>query len=350
MKKLACVVALSGALFSNGAMAWGYEGHRAVGAIAEQLIKGSNAEKQVAALLLPGESLESITNWADGAKGGVGYPAPTPEQAAYAAANPRHNEYHYANVPFQLDHYHDGIVGGSDVDIVKTLKQAIAVLQGKTGPAHNPHGFTPRQALLLVAHMSGDIHQPLHMGSAYISADGQFTVPATKADVDGVGIFESRGGNSLLLDDDKLEALSRPLIPGEPKPLPPGAKKWATKPFHSYWDSTVVDYAMRRSSTRTPEQFAKKVIEGKPLVAMNSGDPLNWPYQWADDALAASKLAYSDVTVGKRDSKLNKRGEMEHKFALEMGPNYPVPSSALARTQLIKGGYHLASLLQTIWP
>ena len=350
MKKLACVLALSGAFVSMDAMAWGYEGHRAVGSIAEKLLKGSNAEKQVAALLLPGESLESITNWADGAKGGVGYPAPTEEQAVYTGVNPRHNEYHYANVPFQLEHYHDGVVGGSDVDIVQTLKQAIAVLQGKTDPALNPNKFTRRQALLLIAHMTGDIHQPLHMGSAYVSADGKFTVPAKKSDVDAVKIYESRGGNSLLLDDAKLELLSKPLIPGEPKPLPPGAQKWPTKPFHSYWDSTVVDYAMRRTSTKTPEQFAQKIVDGKPLVAMNTGDAATWPYQWANDTLAASKIAYSDVTVGARESKPNKRGEIEHKFALEMGANYPVPSSALARTQLIKGGYNLAAVLRAIWP
>jgi hypothetical protein len=350
MKKLACVLALSCAFLSADALAWGYDGHRAVGAIAEKLIKGSNAEKQVASLLLPGETLESITNWADGAKGGVGYTPPTEEQLAYTGANPRHNEYHYANVPFQLEHYSDGVVGGSEVDIVQTLKQAIAVLQGKTDPALNPHKFSRRQALLLVAHMSGDIHQPLHMGSAYVGADGQFVVPASKTDIDAVRIFESRGGNSLLLDDDKVEALSKPLITGESKPLPEGATKWKTRPFHAYWDSTVVDYAMRRSSTKTPEQFAQKMVDAKPLVALNTGDPVTWPYQWADDALVAAKLAYTDVTVGKRDSQPNKRGEIEHKFALEMGPNYPVPSSALARTQLVKGGYHLAALLQAIWP
>lgn len=349
MKQLACVLALSGAFISGNALAWGNEGHRAVGSIADKLIKGSNAEKQVKALLLPGESLESISNWADGAKGGVGYPAPTEEQAAYTAVNPRHNEYHYANVPFQHDHYHDGIVGGSDVDIVQTLKQAIAVLQGKTDPALNPHNFSRRQALLLVAHMTGDIHQPLHMGAAFISADSKFVVPAKKSDIDGVSMFESRGGNSLMLDDDKLVALAK-AVDLEAKPLPEGAKKWPTKPFHSYWDSTVVDYAMRRSSTRTPEDFAQKMIDGKPDVARNSGDPTTWPYQWADDALAAAKIAHTDVTVGKKDSQLNKRGEMETRFALEMGANYPVPSSALARTQLVKGGYHLAWLLQSIWP
>ncbi len=354
MKKLALVMALSCAFVAADALAWGYDGHRAVGAIAEKLIKGSNAEQQVKALLLPGESLESITNWADSAKAGVGYPPATAEQQAYTDANPRHNEYHYANVPFQYLHYHDGIVGGSDVDIVQTLKQAIAVLQGKTDPALNPHQLTRRQALLLVAHMTGDIHQPLHMGSAYVSADGMFAVPEKKSDIDSVSLFESRGGNSLLLDDDKLERLAKPLIAGEAKPLPEGAKKWPTKPFHSYWDSTVVDYAMRRSSTRTADEFAQKMIdsrmESQIKVARNTGDPVTWPYQWADDALAASKLAYSDVTVGKRDGQPNKRGEMEYKFALEMGPNYPVPSSDLARTQLVKGGYHLAWLLQSIWP
>ncbi len=350
MKKLACVLALSGAFLSTNAMAWGYEGHRAVGSIAEKLIKGTNAEKQVAALLLPGESLESITNWADGAKGGAGYAAPTPEQAAYTAVNPRHQEYHYANVPFQLPHYHDGVVGGSDIDIVQTLKQAIAVLQGKTDPALNPHKFTRRQALLIVAHMVGDIHQPLHVGAAFVGKDGKFVVPEKHEDVDSLNIYDSRGGNNLLLDDDKLTAASSAVIPGEAKALPPGAQKWTTRPFHAYWDSTVVDYAMRRSSTREPEQFATKMIGEKPVVAMNTGDPMTWPYQWANDALVAAKLAYTDVTPGKISKQTNRRGETYWTFNLEMAPNYPVPSSALARTQLVKGGYHLASLLQTIWP
>ena len=350
MKKLLCVMAVSTAFLGADALAWGNDGHRAVGAIAERLIKGSNAEKQVAALLLPGESLESVTVWADSAKGGVGYTPPTEEMLAYTAVNPKHEEYHYANVPFQHTHYHDGVMGGFEHDIVQTLKQAIHVLQGKTGPTHNPHNFSRRQALLLIAHMSGDIHQPLHVGAAYIGAEGKFVAPARRADIDAVTIFDSRGGNSLLLDDDKLSALGATLIPGTAKPLPEGAKKWPTKPFHSYWDSTVVDYAMRRTSTRTPDQFAQKIIDSKPAVTLNSGEPATWPYQWADEALAVAKLAYTDVTVGAKAPQVNRKGETYYTFALEMGPNYPVPSSALARTQLTRAGYRLAALLQTIWP
>ncbi len=349
MKQLACVLALAGALLSSDALAWGSDGHRAVGAIAARLIKGSNAEKQVAALLLPGESLESVTLWADCVKGSYCGPQ-TPEMLAYVAANPHHSEYHYTDVPFQKDAYQDGAVGTTAVDIVQTLRQAIAVLQGKTDPALNPHGFSRRQALLLVAHMSGDIHQPLHVGAAYVSKDGGFVVPTRQQDIDTEHIFDARGGNNLLLDDGKMSALSANVIPGEAKQEPAGVTRSLTKPFHAYWDSTVVDYAMRRISTRTPEQFAQKVVDSKPAVAMNSGDPATWPYQWANDALAMSKLAYTGVTPGKMSVQVSKKGDIYYTFALDTSDDYPVPSSALAKSQLIKGGYHLAALLQAIWP
>jgi hypothetical protein len=350
MKKLACVLALCAAFVSADALAWGSDGHRAVGAIADQLIKGSNAQKQVAALLQPGETLESISNWADCVKGSYCGPQ-TPEMVDYVNANPKHFEYHYTDVPFQLAHYHDGAVGTADDDIVQTLKQAIAALRGKTDEASNPHHFTRRQALMLVTHLTGDIHQPLHVGAAFVGRDGAFVVPAAHEDIDTVGIFDSRGGNNFLLDDAKVEAMSAGVIPpGEPKPVKEGVPQSLTKPFHTYWDVTAVDYAMRRLGTRTPEKFAQAVIDGKPEVANNSGDVSTWPYQWADDALAVSKLAYADVAVGPLTRQLSKKGETYYTWTLEVPQNYPVPSSAIAKTQLIKGGYHLAELLQAIWP
>jgi hypothetical protein len=350
MKKLACVLALAGAFVSANALAWGNDGHRAVGAIADKLLKGTNAEKQIAALLRPGESLESVANWADCVKGTYCGPQ-TPEMVDYVNANPKHQEYHYTDVPFQLDHYHDGAVGTAEDDIVQTLKQAIAVLQGKDDASSNPHRFSRRQALILITHMTGDIHQPLHVGAAFVSKDGRFVVPKKHSDIDTVAIFDSRGGNSFLLDDARIEAMSANLIPpGEPKPERPGVTRSLTKPFHSYWDSTSVDYAMRRIRTRTPEKFAQAAIDSKPEVVKNTGALTTWPYQWADDSLVVSKLAYADVTVGALTPQVSKKGETYYTWSLEVPPNYPVPSSAIAKTQLIKGGYHLADLLRAIWP
>jgi hypothetical protein len=350
MKKLACVLALTGAFVAQDALAWGNDGHRAVGAIADKLIKGSNAQKQVAALLQPGESLESIANWADCVKGTYCGPQ-TPEMADYVGANPKHQEYHYTDVPFQLEHYHDGAVGTDENDIVQTLKEAIAVLQGKDTPATNPHHFTKRQALMLVTHMTGDIHQPLHVGAAYVGKESVFVLPQKKADIDELAIFDSRGGNNFLMDDAKLESMSANLIPpGDPKPVKEGVPKALTKPFHSYWDSTSVDYAFRRIRTKTPEKFAQAVIDSNPDVARNKGDVASWPYQWADDALVVSKQAYAGVTVGKVTPQVSRKGETYYTWSLEVPQDYPVPSSAIAKTQLTKGGYHLAQLLQAIWP
>jgi hypothetical protein len=350
MKKLAFVLALASAFASMDAQAWGNDGHRAVGAIADKLLKGSNAERQIKALLLPGETLESIANWPDCVKGTYCGPQ-SPEMVEYVNANPKHGEYHYTDVPYQLDHYHDHGVGTADDDIVQTLKQAIAVLQGRDTPATNPHKFTRRQALILVTHMTGDIHQPLHVGAAFVGKDGKFVVPKTQAEIDEVAIFDSRGGNNLLLDDENLERISAGLIPaGEPKVVKPGVPKALTKPFHSYWDSTTVDYAFRRIRTKTPEQFAQAAIDSKPDVARNSGEPATWPYQWADDALVVSKQAYAGVTVGKLTPQVSKKGETYYTWNLEVPQDYPVPSSAIAKSQLIKSGYHLAQVLQAIWP
>ena len=167
MKKLAVVLALTGVFASFDAAAWGRDGHKAVGAIADKLLKGSHAQRQIQALLLPGESLESIANWPDCVKGTYCGPQ-SPEMIEYVNANPKHSEYHYTDVPFQLEKYHDHGVGTAEVDIVQTLKQCIAVLQGKTDPALNPHKFTRRQALILLTHFAGDIHQPLHVGAAFV--------------------------------------------------------------------------------------------------------------------------------------------------------------------------------------
>jgi hypothetical protein len=277
---------------------------------------------------------------------------------AYVAANPKHSEYHYTDVPFQLPHYHDHGVGTADDDIVQTLKQTIAVLQGKGDAASNPHHFTPRQALLILTHLAGDIHQPLHVGAAFVGKNGGYVLPQSQDQIDAVEMFDARGGNNLLLDDVRLGASSAQLIPPGPprdeaKPAAAAASPRAaqpTRPFHSYWDSTVVDYAFRRIGARSPEQFAQMVIASKPSVPVNSGDAISWPYQWADDALAVSRLAYDGVVAGQVSEQTSRSGEKYKVWALSVPDNYPVPSSATAKSQLIKGGYHLAALLQAIWP
>lgn len=355
MKRLAAILALGAAVASGQALAWGGDGHSAVGAMADQLLAGSRARQRVEALLLPGETLESVANWADCVKGSYCGPQ-TDEMQAYTAANPGHAAFHYTDVPFQSAHYRDHDVGTAGDDVVQILKQAIAVLQGGDAAAANPHRFTARQALLLITHLVGDIHQPLHVGAAFVGKEGGFVVPVRRGQVDAVRMFDTRGGNNLLLDDVSLSAASAHLIPpplrkdgaqGHPAEAPAMA---ATRPFHAYWDTTVVDYALRRAGAGTPREFARIAIASEPEVELNTGDVIGWPYQWADDALAVSRLAYAGATAGTIATRTGRNGAREFVWSLAVPDDYPASSSAVARAQLIKGGYHLAALLQAIWP
>ncbi|XLZ72987.1 S1/P1 nuclease [Massilia sp. SR12] len=340
MKKLALIAALAGAFAANNALAWGNNGHRIVGAIADNLIKGSNAERQVNALLQQGENLEKIANWADCVKGTFCGPQ-SQEMNDYVAAHPQHSEYHYTDVPFQLNDYHSHGAGTSGHDIVQTMQQCIATLQGK-----GDGKFTPRQALLILTHLAGDIHQPLHVGAAFVDKEGKFAVPKSDKEIDSLNIFDSRGGNNLQMDEAALKAASAKVIPGEDAEV----SKYPTKPFHSYWDTTVVDYAMRRSSQRSVDKFTQWAIDGKPSIVLAKGEVASWPVQWANDSLVAAKQAYADVKVGVATKQTSRSGSSYTVWAMTVPDSYPVPSSALAREQLIKGGYNLAAMLQKIWP
>jgi hypothetical protein len=336
MKKLLSMLVLMCAALDAGA--WGGDGHRIVGAMADRLIENSNAQRHVADLLA-GESLEAVSMWPDCAKGDYCGPK-TPDMLAYIRANPQHGEYHYADIPFQNAHYRDGAVGSARNDIVQTLKQAIAVLQGKGDRVSNPHRFTPRQALILIVHLTADIDQPLHVGVAYVEKggvgkDAAFAAPQDKRQIDGAHFFNTRGGNDLLIDDGGTDG---------------GTAKTGPRSFHAYWDVKTVEHVMRAGGAVTPQQFASAVLAEKPEIAANTGDPISWPYQWADDALHASKLAHAGLAPGRMSEQINRKGERRAVWALALPPDYAQSSAALAKTQLTKSGHHLAALLQAIWP
>jgi len=91
-------------------------------------------------------------------------------------------------------------------------------------------------------------------------------------------------------------------------------------------------------------------VASQPQLKKAQGDVATWPVQWVEDGLVSAKLAYKDVVPGKITPQTSKKGETYYTFALEVPQNYPVPSSEIAKTQLIKGGYNLAAMLQAIWP
>jgi hypothetical protein len=316
---LAGFVALA-LLTSTGVNAWGAPGHETVGAIADQLISGRRAEAEVRKLLKPGETLQSVANWADCAKG---YCAElTLELTEFVRRNPRHAHYHYTDVPFQTAACEEGGVGTSDDDVVHILKQCIAVLKGATDRGANPHGFNQREALLLLVHLMGDLHQPLHVGTAYVSDKDAFVVPTSAAAVDNVLIFKTDGDNDLIFE---------------------------SQPLHGYWDRRAVEEAMQQANVRTPAEFAAFLMRAPADVPIVTGDVTKWPAKWATETLGVSKLAHAGLSIEKRAAAQNRSGAMHFVWRVSAPSGYAQTAAAAAATELTRAGYRLAAVLEAVW-
>ncbi|WP_124980676.1 S1/P1 nuclease [Nonlabens xiamenensis] len=120
---------------------WGKTGHRTTGAIAEQYLT-RKARKNIARLL-DGESLASVSTYADEIK----------SDEAYRKYSPLH----YVNIPF--DQTYDTHPPSDRGDIITGIDQCIAVLNSATATKEEK-AFQLR----MLVHFVGDLHQPLHTG------------------------------------------------------------------------------------------------------------------------------------------------------------------------------------------
>jgi hypothetical protein len=159
--------------FSPQAFSWGKTGHRIVGEIAQRNLD-ANAKKAVKELL-GDEDLSRVSTYADEIRSNRKFDYMGP--------------WHYSNIPngktyFDQKRPKEGDVIEALFRFEETLRDAKKSKDEKI------------EALKLMVHMMGDLHQPLHMGSA-----------------------EDRGGNSVRVKWFKNETN-----------------------LHSIWDESIVDF------------------------------------------------------------------------------------------------------------
>ena len=320
------------ALLPLPASAWGPVGHEAIGtASAEWLEKQgyTSAQKHVQALLRPGETLASISNWADQIKYGSPLPGDTESQAflddernlvpTVEDGKARHFGFHYTDRPFQARAYEPGGIGARPDDIVGTLNECIVSLQNADKGGQR---FSPRVALMLLTHFVGDLHQPLHVGCGYIvpgeGGDWRFAYPSAAN-----GAICDAGGNKIAF---KLDGRKTRL--------------------HRFWDEHAV---LTAAHGRSSAIFGKALALYEPHPAWKAHGPLNtWPRVWASDTLAASREMYAPVRLV---SASGEGAAREWTIAFDGGNMaYSRLSGRLADRQLGKAAYRLAELLNAIWP
>lgn len=324
------------ALTASTVFAWGYPGHEVVGSLADQLLTPV-AKKKLQEVA--GISLRSASKWPDCVKGVTAkdnafkyeanprYDAScrefqTPdgirEMEEYAARNwdscsqssnaePCHRQFHYTNIAFQHDKYDRASSGTNDHDIVSAINAAIGVLQGKPAPA--PFNIrSPREALFLLAHLIGDIHQPLHAGAVYLDSAGDPIDP----DLSGEPFDQktsTRGGNFIAVGSISL---------------------------HAFWDEIP--------SSIKPDRITERMLTNAKAVGKTPGPVGSWSTTWATETLVVSKPVFEGLTYVPDP---NKPGRWTAEFKDRKA--YLKEKNRLDREQLVRAGARLAQVLNEVW-
>ncbi len=205
MTKLFVFSLLLELVLACSAQAYGPDGHKIIGAIADQRLAKTPTGARVSELL-DGYSLQEASIIADTIKQwdkpGIddpkvqkyfsSHPKIAEQLRAYWKANPpatdaksaipSHHWFHYTDVPLEgAEKYGDGKAGRTQWDIVHMMGYCIEVLRGEK-PENNERKITKPIAVILLAHFVGDIHQPLHVGAQYFDAEGHPVNPERVAE------------------------------------------------------------------------------------------------------------------------------------------------------------------------
>src|SRR5262249_46749076 len=299
----------------------GNDGHHTSGAMADSLIAGTNAATQVKKLLNDG-TLQKYAIWADCAKH---YCKDwfTAEMSEFGQANPTHHNYHFTDIPIQEDHYFETSVGASADDIAHIVQQCIAVLQGDSDPKANPHGFSPRIALILLSHFVGDLHQPLHVGAVYIGPNETFVNPNSTSPT---GYVETRGANYIM---------------------------WTTSEnFHAFWDTPAVKRGLTQAHAKTPAEYAKAILKETPPSTGTAGDIGTLPVQWAKETIQVAGDVFVGLQLGPRYTVIDPQSDKPHlQWNIDQKPTgYSDFARDIAHQHIKLAGYRLAMLLTAVWP
>jgi S1/P1 Nuclease len=217
-----------------------------------------------------------------------------------------HNAYHFDDVAIQRSYFDRNEQGTNAHDLVAAIEAAVAVLSGKEAP--KPFKIADKkEALLLLVHFVGDLHQPLHVGAVYLDAEGRQVDPDTAHAIDPA--TETVGGN--VIQDENLS-------------------------LHREWDDIPTDIG---------EAATSELLKAAQAVPASQGAIDGWPRAWASDTLHAAYEAFQGLKFAPVTSPLYKWS-----VSFDDHETYLRSMDAIKRQQLAKGGARLAEIVNAIWP
>ncbi|HYY59067.1 MAG TPA: S1/P1 nuclease [Pyrinomonadaceae bacterium] len=268
--------------------------HDLITAAAEGLLS-SDASDRISEIISPlNLTFARFGGWADRIKSNTPPNDIETRRFLQDNANRSHRRWHYVDIPLDATGYRQAQQLGltRDDDVVQTIRECVRVLRGDSDR------FSAVNALRLLGHHVGDVHQPLHVGCGFINESGE--VPTIVTDPQRVadeGLESDTGGNDILL---------------------PGAGN-----MHSYWDGVLggtldiddVSVASVHSGASATDAAAaderKQVERLRSLAAeeasISGGAGLastlpveRWAEEWANESILAAREAYRNIEIIER--------------------------------------------------
>jgi hypothetical protein len=228
--------------------------------------------------------------------------------------------FHFADVSINHDDYDRAHKGTGNQDIVSAINAAIGVLKGKKSPDEISIR-DEKEALFLLAHFIGDLHQPLHVGSVYLDSDGNRVDP-DKGTYDKA--TETRGGNSLMKGlDEKCKGPN----------------------LHSEWDAVLASLTpLAKKGLVAPAN--DDLVDEARAIKKTSDDVETFAKKWASETIKKSRSAFDGLIFTGAPKKCKGHWLIDY----ENRKAYLKAENKLKREQLTTAGARLAELLNAIWP
>ena len=246
------------------------------------------------------------------------------------ANNKKNKPWHYVNLPLKAANYQAAAADGftRDDDVVQMYKKCVVVLKG------NSTRFSRVNALRLVGHLVGDIHQPLHIGCSFI--DDSTTPPTLVFDQQTVVNKNLKkksdtGGNKILLPNSGN--------------------------MHSFWDGSLSGglggVNLLNSNSAKEKELIKKIYNGAKIMSAKSAGTIglaahtaleDLAQDWANDSLKISLRAYQNITM------VAKQGKNYQVAFKTTKADYISLFRPVILKQMKLAAHRLADLLNAIYP
>jgi hypothetical protein len=215
--------------------------------------------------------------------------------------------FHFEDISILQSSFDRNFQGTNDHDLVAAIGAAIAVLKDK--PAPPPFSIKDKkEALLLLTHFLGDLHQPLHVGSVYLGIDGKLVDPDIAHKIDPA--TETAGGN--FISDQNLN-------------------------LHHEWDDIPQDIG---------DAATRELLADARSMPASQGPIESWPAAWATDTI----LGAQDASKGLSFQLVDPPPRAKWTVSFDDHMAYLRSMDAIKRKQLAKGGARLTEILNAIWP